>query len=123
VGQALKEWRLACPKVEADLVFPDATGRSLHPDTLLGLLRVVMRDAGVVDKAGQPKYGAHSFRHFFASWLINSKERGGRGLGAIEAKTLLGHSSIAITYDVYGHLFERGDDRAELAKSVSSLLA
>ena len=27
---------------------------------------------------------------------------------------LLGHSSITMTIDVYGHLFPRGDDRTEL---------
>ena len=30
-------------------------------------------------------------------------------------QALLGHSSIVMTLDRYGHLFPRGDDRAELA--------
>ena len=35
---------------------------------------------------------------------------------------LLGHSSIVITLDVYGHLFPAGDDRAELAAAVPGAL-
>jgi integrase len=35
----------------------------------------------------------------------------------------LGHSSIMMTMDVYGHLFPRGDDSEELAEAERSLLA
>jgi integrase len=34
----------------------------------------------------------------------------------------LGHSSITITMDVYGHLFPRGDDAEELAAAERALL-
>jgi integrase len=34
----------------------------------------------------------------------------------------LGHSSIMMTMDVYGHLFPRGDDSEELAAAEKSLL-
>jgi integrase len=34
----------------------------------------------------------------------------------------LGHSSITMTADVYGHLFPRGDDAAELAEAERSIL-
>ena len=120
--RALKEWKIACPKSEADLVFPDAAGGPVHHEILTRLLEAVMKEAGVVDKAGDPKYSPHAFRHFFASWCINPKERGGRELPPKAAQTLLGHSSITMTLDLYGHMFPRGDDRAELAKSVSALL-
>ena len=62
---------------------------------------------------GQPimigKYGLHDLRHFFASWLINELR-----LTANKVKTLVGHSSIKLTYDIYGHLFddEDGDNQA-----------
>jgi len=36
---------------------------------------------------------------------------------------LLCHSSIVMTLDRYGHLFPRGDDRAELAAAAKTLLA
>jgi integrase len=79
--------------------------------------------AGVVGKDDEPKYAMHAFRHFFASWCINPKKRAGRELPAKEVQQQLGHSSIVMTLDVYGHLFPRGDDRAELAESSRLLLA
>jgi hypothetical protein len=33
----------------------------------------------------------------------------------------LGHSSIVITLDLYGHIFPKGNDRAELAASEAAL--
>jgi integrase len=119
---ALREWRLAGPKVEADLVFPDAEGRPTHHEILFRLLTGLQQDAGVVDKSGEAKYGLHAFRHFFASWCINSRAKGGRELPPKEAQELLGHSSITMTLDLYGHLFPKRDDPAELAQSVSALL-
>jgi integrase len=78
--------------------------------------------AGVVDRAGKPKYAMHAFRHFFASWCINPQDRGGRGLSAKAVQGLLGHSSIVMTLDLYGHLFPRGDDQDELAAAARRLL-
>jgi integrase len=120
---ALKEWKLACPKGEAGLVFPSSTGAIEHHANMLRRLAPIMIAAGVVDRDGGPKYALHAFRHFFASWCINPKERGGRELPAKVVQHLLGHSSIVMTLDRYGHLFPRGDDRAELAAAARALLA
>ncbi len=74
-------------------------------------------------RGDEPKYRSlHAFRHFFASWCINSKASGGRELPAKEAQHLLGHSSIVMTLDRYGHLFPSGGDRSELAASEKALL-
>ena len=118
---ALKEWKLACPKGEHDLVFPTSTGAIDHHKNMLRSLVPVMKTAGVVKKDGTPKYALHSCRHFFASWCINPADRGGRELSAKVVQTLLGHSSIMMTLDVYGHLFRDGSDRAELAESEKAL--
>jgi integrase len=123
VVAALKVWKLACPKAELDLVFPTVSGAVMQHKSMLESLTPVMVAAGVVTKAGKPKYGLHAFRHFFASWCINRKTDGGRELPAKVVQTLLGHSSIVMTLDRYGHLFPRGDDRAELAAAASALLA
>jgi integrase len=119
----LKAWKLECPKVEADLVFPDPEGRPTHHEILYRLLTALQVRAGVVDKSGEAKYGLHAFRHFFASWCINSRAKGGRELPPKEAQALLGHSSIMMTLDLYGHLFPQRNDPAELAQSVRALLA
>ena len=123
VVAALKVWRLACPKGELDLVFPTGTGAIMYHRSMLDTLAPVLLAAGVMDKRGSPKYGLHAFRHFFASWCINRKADGGRELPAKVVQGLLGHGSIVMTLDRYGHLFPRGDDRAELAAATSALLA
>jgi len=118
---ALKKWFLECPKGEADLVFPAANGAVVHHKVMLEDVFKVMRAAHVVTKGGRPKYGLHGFRHFFASWCINAESKGGRELPAKEVQSLLGHSSIVMTLDRYGHLFPSGSDRAELNRSASAL--
>jgi integrase len=119
---ALKTWKLACPKTEMDLVFPTASGRVQRHNGLLRHVQAIQRAAGVT-KGGEPKYGLHAFRHWFASWCINSRAKGGRELPAKEVQTLLGHSSITITLDTYGHIFPGGGDRKELHDATSALLA
>jgi integrase len=118
----LRAWKLACPKTEGDIVFPTRTG---HTEDQAGLgrhLQRLMVRAAIVDKAGKPKYAMHALRHFFASWCLNRKPEG-RELAPKEVQTLLGHSSIVMTMDVYGHLFPRSGDRTELAEAASALLA
>jgi integrase len=46
----------------------------------------------------------------------------GRGLATKDVQELLGHSSIVLTMDVYGHMFPRRDDRKELAEATAALL-
>jgi len=118
----LRTWRLACPPTEADLVFPTGRGHVEHHPSLWRAIERVMLRASIVDKGGRSKYGLHALRHFFASWCINRKPEG-RELPPKEVQALLGHSSIVMTYDVYGHLFPPGDDRAELAAASGRLFA
>jgi integrase len=118
----LRAWKLECPPSEFDLVFPTKPGKVARHLILFRLVESVMRQAKVVDKQGQPKYNMHSLRHFFASWCLNRKPEG-RELPPKEVQSLLGHSSIVMTMDIYGHLFPRSSDRSELAHSANALLA
>src|SRR5262249_44287592 len=120
---AFKVWKLACPKGELDLVFPTRPGAIMYHRSMLDSLGPVMEAAGVVNRGGKPKYALHAFRHFFASWCINRRADGGRELPAKVVQSLLGHGSIVMTLDRYGHLFPRGDDRAELAAASGALLS
>lgn len=122
VMAALKVWKLACPKGDLDLAFPTGTGAIMYHRSMLDSLAPVLEAAGVV-RGGKPKYTLHAFRHFFASWCINRRTDGGRELPAKVVQGLLGHGSIVMTLDRYGHLFPRGDDRAELAAASGALLA
>jgi integrase len=101
---ALKAWKIGCPKGHDGLVFPTRDGSVQDHAVILDSLNVVMRAAHVITADGEAKYGLHALRHFFASWCINPKDRGGRELPPKQVQTLLGHSSINMTLDVYGHL-------------------
>ncbi|MFB9950989.1 tyrosine-type recombinase/integrase [Rhizobium puerariae] len=148
VINALKEWKLACPRRDSgkvdgegrpinvlDLVFPNGTGkvenlnnilkRGLHP---LWVKAGVTIESGELDSKGKPvlhsKYtGLHCLRHWFASWCINRREEGGLGLPPKMVQERMGHSTIAMTMDTYGHLFPRDDDGAELAAAADFVMA
>jgi integrase len=121
----LKEWRLACPKGELGLVFPNTLGKLWdHADIVSRYVWPTMVAAGVVDDKGEAKYtGLHALRHFYASWLINRKADGGLELPLKTVQDRLGHSSVLMTSDAYGHLFPRTDDGREMAEAEKLLLA
>jgi integrase len=124
VVNILREHRLACPKGELDLVFPNTKGNVESYSNIIknGLIPTVVA-AGVVDAHGKAKYtGLHALRHFYASWCINRRVDGGLELPLNLVQARLGHASIQMTADRYGHLFPRGDDGAELAAAESAFL-
>jgi integrase len=58
----------------------------------------------------------------YASWLINTKADGGMELPGKRVQERMGHSSIAVTMNTYGHLFPSTDDQKALAAAEKSLL-
>jgi integrase len=125
LANTLREWKLACPKSAAGLVFPTgAGGIENHANIVQRGLAPVQVAAGVATKSGKAKYtGLHALRHFYASWCINRVKDGGLGLPIKIVQHRLGHASIAMTSDRYGHLFESGDDGNELAAAEGALFA
>ena len=124
VSNILKEWKLACPVSDDDLVFPNGAGKveSLANIINRGLIPAQVVGGVVVDK--KAKYtGMHALRHFYASWCINRPADGGLGLPPKIVQERLGHSSITMTYDRYGHLFPRGDDTKEMDAAERVLLS
>jgi len=118
--QSLKEWKLKCPRNarrELHYVFPNGDGNvENHANIVTRGLAPTLIDAGVTDPVGEAKYsGLHALRQYFASWCINRKVDGGLEMPLKVVSERLGHSNIAITADLYGHLFPRSDDTAELA--------
>lgn len=144
VINTLKEWKLQCPKGQHDLVFPNGEGNlENHANVIKRILwpaqfaadltalrpKLDKNKNPVLDENGeqvmelQAKYtGLHAFRHFFASWCINRKSAGGLELLAKEVQHRMGHSSIQVTMDTYGHLFPEGDDGESLAEASRRLL-
>ncbi len=56
--------------------------------------------------AGLAPIGMHEARHTFASLMI------GAGVNAKALATYMGHASVTITYDRYGHLMPGNEDEA-----------
>jgi integrase len=99
VTNTLREWKLACPKGDLGLVFPNGKGKVEFLSNIV--------DRGL--KPTQTKYtGMHCLRHFYASWCID------RNLPPKVIQERMGHSSITMTFDRYGHLFPRKDDTSEM---------
>ena len=120
----LRKWKLACPRSDLDLAFPNLVSR---PQALTDIVRRSFQPAqvaaGVVNARGRAKYGGlHTLRHFYASWCINRRIDGGLELPLKVVSARLGHASIQMTADRYGHLFPSGDDGAELAAAEKAIL-
>jgi integrase len=109
VVSALKEWKLACPKGEARLVFPNGRGNvESLPNIHRSVLGPLQFAAGITTDKKAPKYGMHAFRHAAASLFIE------QNFPPKKLQALMGHSTIQMTFDTYGHLFpqDAGDKAA-----------
>jgi integrase len=104
VANTLREWKVACPP--GDLVFPTRRGTIERlPNIIARGLHPAWIKAGVVTPEGKAKYtGMHSLRHFYAGWCINRRADGGMELPLKTVQDRLGHSTLAMTADTYGHL-------------------
>ena len=70
----------------------DEIGRPVHPETLTKVFNVA------VSKVDVPRIRLHDLRHTHATLLLAD------GVAAKVVQERLGHSSIAITLDLYGHV-------------------
>jgi len=124
VLNALREWKLACPKGDLGLTFPNTWGNvESHSNIIVRGFAPAQIRAGIMVE-GKAKYtGLHSLRHFFASWCINRRQDGGLELPAKVVQERMGHASITLTMDCYGHLFLSHDDGDELATAAAHLFA
>jgi integrase len=97
LARALREHRLASPfSGEDELVFPNETGRPLDGGNLV---RREFKPA--LGRAGLPQIRFHDLRHTYASLLIAQGEH------PKLISDQLGHASVQITLDRYGHLMDQ----------------
>jgi integrase len=102
------------------LVFPTATGRPIdHND----ITRRIFHSAQIAAFDSIKYSGLHKLRHFAASWMLHRREEGGLGLTLKQAQVRLGHATMAMTADTYGHLLPVDDDGAGLAAAERHLFA
>lgn len=111
VFSALRDWRLAHGAtgfVFCQTQLKAFRGEIIGSTTLARTFRHTQRQIGIVNAAGEAKYNFHALRHFFASICIEA------GFQPKRLQALLGHSSIVMSYDLYGHLFD--DDEGDQAR-------
>lgn len=87
----------------ADLVFRTETGTSLDPDNFRNLTYRLTKGAGI------GRWSPHQLRHSAASLLL------AQGVPLKVVSEVLGHSSIRVTADVYGHLEDAAKSEAATA--------
>nr|WP_239524180.1 site-specific integrase [Geodermatophilus normandii] len=91
-GQAEERRRAGSLWRETGFVFTTETGEPCDPRNALRALKVA------ATRAGLPQAGLHTLRHSAASVMLTA------GVPLKAVPEILGHSSIAITGDVYGHV-------------------
>ncbi len=83
-----------------DLVFTDDRGHPLAGETVTHAFQAALTVAGL------PKFRFHDLRHSAATFLIAA------GIPLKHVSDLLGHSTITITADIYGHLLDESNRAA-----------
>jgi integrase len=109
--ETLKRHRTAQVKVrlesatwtDPDLVFPTKTGKYIPTSTLQREFRLIL------ERAELPPMRFHDLRHTCATLLLS------QGISPKVVQELLGHSSIKITMDRYGHVIPGMQETAMIA--------
>ena len=109
VLNALRRWKLRCPKSELELVFSAPRGGILQHTRTQDRFRKLCAGAEV-------KVRWHDLRHFAVSLWIE------QGFSIKEIMTFAGHSSIQMTMERYGHLFPSPDHQNAMAEVEAKLL-
>jgi integrase len=117
---ALRLWKSACPAGELGLVFPNNLGQVEGlPNIQRRVWDPVQVKCGLVDAEGQARYRFHSLRHAAASLFIAHL-----GWTPKRVQEVMGHASITMTYDRYGHMFADPEgDREAMRKLEAAIVA
>jgi len=118
VLNALRQWKLESGNGE--YVFANSAGSVRRTNRIYESCWTPLQiKCGLVTDDGQPKYGFHKLRHAAASMFIQYL-----GWSPKRLQAVMGHSSVRLTFDLYGHLFENVEaDRADMAKIEAAVRA
>ena len=108
----LKRWRAAArrPVESLDLVFPTSTGQHQSASNVNSRgFKPALKAAALPSSIR-----FHDLRHTYASMAIAAN------VPLNDLKFVLGHGSIAVTADIYGHLVDSSHDRIRLAFAANS---
>ena len=122
----LRRWKLRCPPSDLNLVFPNERGNAPSQHRIIAQFLAVQVAAGIAINSGQvdvkgaaiwkPRYGLHSLRHAAASAWIK------QGIDLKRLQVWIGHATIQLTIDTYGHLITDAQADAALAGGAESAL-
>ncbi len=113
--KALKEWIPASGAQPDTLVFPNLAGKVQNYSNIYNrVFKPMLVENGITDERGRAKFGIHALRHAAASLFIE------QGWNPKKIQTLLGHASINMTMDVYGHLFENPEEDVAMFKKLET---
>ena len=108
----LKAWKLRCTISKLDLVFASPNGGVLNYKNFM-----TRQFWPMLEKAELKRMGLHALRHAAASAWIH------QGIDLKRLQTWMGHGSIQLTIDRYGHLLkDEGRDAAFAAAAERELL-
>jgi integrase len=120
VVNALRQWRLVCPAGQLGLVFSNGAGNiESLPNIVKRVWNPLQVKCGIFTEDGKSKYGFHALRHAAASLFIAHLAWTPK-----RVQTVMGHSSITMTFDRYGHLFtDRDGDKEAMRKLEAAIVA
>jgi integrase len=115
VRAALSQLRDAVGNEAVGYVLTGTHGKPIIPQHLTShYWKRMSKAADLLNENGSPKYHFHALRHAAASLLIE------QGLPPLHVKKIIGHSSVTMTLDVYGHLFPEDDASRHAVREVAS---
>jgi integrase len=115
VIDALTTWTSSCRASAQGLVFPNSVGKIQNYSNIYNrIFKPMLIENGITDENGDAKFGIHSLRHAAASLFIE------QGWNPKKIQSLLGHASINMTMDVYGHLFESPEEDVAMFEKLES---
>ena len=116
----MRVWKLQCPPSALGLAFPNARGKVASYNSLKADYQPILLAAHVTTRDAEGelvgKFGLHALRHSCASLWIEA------GLNPKQIQAMMGHASIEMTFDIYGHLFHDDDANPRAAARVQSAL-
>ncbi len=94
--------------VDSGHVFTTLHGTPYHAATITRAFQAAL------DRAGLPRCRFHDLRHAAATFLL------AQGMTLEDVKNLLGHSSITLTSNTYGHVLEQR--QRQVARAMDAVL-
>lgn len=129
VAQALRQWLPYAPKSKDFFIFCTSSGKPIQWNNFYNRnWTKLMTDAGLADPAANsapgddekprmtPRYRFHDLRHTAASLWIE------QGVKPKRLQKLMGHASLQMTMDLYGHLWADPDGDQAIARGTEELI-